>query len=130
MLVALAWLYPHAFADANRSARANARLDNIDRALGGGNSVLPAQAIAIEARGRIPSQGTFAVEVGPRRPEWSVLADAGSLENYLRYFLLPRRIAPGAPWILCFACDRAAFPGAQPVWEDSAEGLAILRRPP
>ena len=68
MLVALAWLYPHAFADANRSARANARLDNIDRALGGGNSVLPAQAIAMEARGRIPEDGTFAVSVGPRQP--------------------------------------------------------------
>jgi len=74
MLVALAWLYPHAFADANRSARANARLDNIDRALGGGNSVLPAQAIAMEARGRIPEDGTFAVSVGPRQPGWSVLA--------------------------------------------------------
>ncbi|WP_424700245.1 hypothetical protein [Gaiella sp.] len=91
--------------------------------------MLPDQAIAIEARGRIPAHGTFAVAVGPRQPGWSVLADPGSLENYLRYFLLPRRIDPGAPWILCFACDRAAFP-AQPVWEDSAEGLAILRRPP
>ena len=47
MLVAVAWLYPHAFANANRAARANARLDNIDRALGGGNSVLPAQAMRI-----------------------------------------------------------------------------------
>ena len=54
---------------------ANARLDNIDRALGGGNSVLPAQAIAIEARGRIPAHGTFVVAVGPRQPGWSVLAD-------------------------------------------------------
>jgi len=126
----VAWLYPRAFGDASAAARANARLDVIDRELGGGNSVLPAQAIAIEARGRIPAQGTFAVAVGPRRPEWSVLADPGSLENYMRYFLLPRRIEPGAPWILCFACDRTAFPGARPVWEDPAEGLAILSRAP
>jgi hypothetical protein len=130
MVVAVVWLYPKALVQANRTARANVQLDNVDRQLGGGNSVLPDQAIAIEARGRIPTHGTFAVAVGPRQPEWSVLADPGSLENYMRYFLLPRRINPSAPWILCFACDRSAFPGAQPVWEGSAEGLAILRRPP
>jgi hypothetical protein len=129
MVVALAWLYPHAFNGANRAARANARLDNIDRALGGGNSVLPAQAIAIEARGRIPTHGTFAVAVGPRQPGWSVLADPASVENYMRYFLLPRKTDPDAPWILCFACDRGAYPDAQPVWEDTEQGLAILKRP-
>jgi hypothetical protein len=129
MVVALAWLYPRAFNDANRAARANARLDNIDRALGGGNSVLPAQAIAIEARGRIPARGTFVVAVGPRQPGWSVLADPASVENYMRYFLLPRKTDPDAPWILCFACDRGAYPDAQPVWEDTEQGLAILKRP-
>ena len=129
MVVALAWLYPHAFNGANRAARANARLDNIDRALGGGNSVLPAQAIAIEARERIPTHGTFAVAVGPRQPGWSVLADPASVENYMRYFLLPRKTDPDAPWILCFACDRSAYPGATAVWEDSPNALSILRRP-
>jgi hypothetical protein len=129
VLVALAWLYPRAFADANRSARANARLDNIDRELGGGNSVLPAQAIAIEARGRIPDHGTFAVAVGSRQPGWSVLADPASLENYMRYFLLPRKTDPVAPWILCFACDPRAYPGARAVWEDPDQRLSILKRP-
>src|SRR4029079_5940995 len=38
MLVALAWLYPHAFADANRSARANARRDKLDRERGCGHT--------------------------------------------------------------------------------------------
>ena len=47
---------PGRFADANHEARANARLDYVDRELGGGNSVLPAQAIAIEARGHIPER--------------------------------------------------------------------------
>ena len=36
----------------------------------------------------------------------------------MRYFLLPRRTDPGAPWILCFACDRRAYPDAEAVWED------------
>ena len=128
MVIAVAWLYPRAFAQANRTARANVQLDIIDRQLGGGNSVLPDQAIAIEARGRIPEHGAFAVAVGPRQPQWSVLADPGSLENFMRYFLLPRRIDPAAPWVLCFACDRAAFPGATLEWEDSVQSLAILRR--
>ena len=47
----------------------------------------------------------------------------------MRYFLLPRKIYPDAPWILCFACDRDAYPDARTVWEDSARQLAILRRP-
>ena len=63
--------------------------------------------------------------------QWrSCFAIAPSLENYMRYFLLPRRIEPGAPWILCFACDRSAYPDAQAVWEDPAEGLSILSRAP
>jgi hypothetical protein len=129
MLVALAWLYPHSFAQANRTARANARLDWVDRELGGGNSVLPAQGIAVEARGRIPERGTFTVAVGKPRPGWSELSIPDSLENYMRYFLLPRKIDPGAPWILCFACDRSAYPDARSVWEHPEQGLAILRRP-
>jgi hypothetical protein len=129
MVVAAAWLYPRAFRDANTAARANARLDAVDRALGGGNSVLPAQAIAVEARGRIPAHGTFAVAVGPRQPGWSSLAIPPTLENYMRYFLLPRQMDPAAPWILCFACDRDAYPGAQVVWEDAEQKLAILARP-
>ena len=128
-LAAVAWLFPQAFAEANRTARANAALDQVDRALGGGNSVLPAQAIAIEARGHIPEDEMFVVAAGERQAGWSELADAGSLENYMRYFLLPRRTNPDAPWILCFACDRSAYPDAQPVWEDSEQALAILRRP-
>lgn len=130
MVVAVAWLYPRAFGDTDAAARANIRLDNIDRELGGGNSVLPAQAIAIEARGRIPERGTFVVAVGPRQPGWSTLSDPASVENYMRYFLLPRKTDPDAPWILCFACDRGAYPGALVVWEDTVQKLSILRRAP
>jgi hypothetical protein len=129
MVVAVAWLYPGAFREANDAARANDRLDVVDRELGGGNSVLPAQAIAVEARGRIPEDGTFTVAAGPRQPGWSSLALPATLENYMRYFLLPRKTDPGAPWILCFACDPAAYPGARVVWEDTEQRLSILKRP-
>jgi hypothetical protein len=126
-LVALAWLYPQAFADANRQARANAALDYVDRELGGGNSVLPDQAIAIEARGRIPADDTFTVSVGEPQEGWSELATQDAIDTYMRYFLLPRRPSGSAPWILCFACDRAAHTDTEVEWEDE-EGLAILRR--
>lgn len=127
MLLSLAWRYPQAFADANRTARANARLDYLDRELGGGNSVLPDQAMAVEARGWIPEDGTYVIDVGEPQETWSELASPGALATFMHSFLLPRRDSAGAPWVLCFACDRGAYPGAETVWEDE-EGLSILRR--
>jgi hypothetical protein len=126
-LAALVWLYPQAFNDANRQARANAALDYVDRELGGGNSVLPDQSIAIEARGRIPQNESFTVSVGEPQAGWTVLATQDVIGSYMEYFLLPRRPSDSAPWILCFNCDRAAYQDAEVEWEDG-EGLAILRR--
>ena len=117
--------YPDTFRDANEAARANAALDVVDRELGGGNSVVPDQGLMLEARGWIPADGTFRVAVGPRQPGWSDLTETFT-ETYARYFLLPRRPDPDAPWILCLACDRAAFPGADAVWEGE-DGLSLLR---
>ena len=120
-------LYPQAFADANREARANAALDYLDREVAGGNSVLPDQRMVVEARGWIPPDGTFAVDVGQPQEDWSALSTPGAITTFLRSFLLPRRESTDAPWILCFACDRGAHPDAAVVWENE-EGLAILRR--
>jgi hypothetical protein len=127
VLVAIVVRYPDTFRVANGTARANARLDLIDRELGGGNSVIPDQGLMIEARGRIPPDGTFAVAVGERQEGWTDLT-ATFAETYSRYFLLPRRAAPDPPWILCLACDRGAYPGAEAVWEGE-DGMALLRIP-
>jgi hypothetical protein len=124
---AVAVLWPDAFADANRSARANAALDYVDREMGGGNSVLPDPAVAVEARGRIPGDGTFVVDVGDPQEGWSELATPDAITTFMRSFLLPRRESSDAEWVLCFACDRDAHPGADAVWEDD-EGISILRR--
>ena len=128
VLVAVLVRYPEAFRDANRSARANAELDLLDRNVGGGNSVIPDQRLLFEARGRIPPGGTFAVALGAAHAGWTDLT-ATYAETFLRYFLLPRRAAPDAPWILCFACDPSAYPGASVVWQGD-DGLSILRRGP
>jgi len=126
MVVAIVVRYPDAFRYANGTARANARLDLLDREVGGGNSVIPDQRLVVEARGLIPADEKFTVAVGERQPGWTDLT-APFAETFARYFLLPRRLEPDAPWILCFACDRAAYPGAQVVWEGD-DGLGILRR--
>jgi hypothetical protein len=125
MLVALAVHYPDAFRDANRTARANASLDLLDREIGGGNSVIPDQGLLVHARGLIPENETFTVAVGPKQEGWTELTE-GFAESYAKYFLLPRRAAVDAPWILCLACARAAYPAAEEVWSGE-DGLAILR---
>jgi hypothetical protein len=126
VLVALCVRYPDAFRDANDTARANASLDLIDRAVGAGNSVFPDQSLLVEARGLIPEQDGFAVSVGPPQPGWTDLT-ASSGELFLRSFLLPRRLDPAARWIVCLGCDPASYPGAEVVWQGDA-GLSILRR--
>ena len=125
-LVALAVRYPDAFHDANDTARKNAALDLVDRDVGAGNSVFPDQALLVEARGLIPPDESFAVAVGDPQPGWTELT-AGSAELFLRSYLLPRRLDPNGPWIVCLACDRDAYPGADAVWEGD-DGLSILRR--
>ena len=125
-LVALVMRYPDAFADANETARANAALDLVDRDVGAGNSVFPDQELLVQARGLIPRDESFAVAAGDPQPGWTDLT-AGSAEPFLRYYLLPRRLDPNAPWIVCLGCDRGAYPGAEAVWEGE-DGISILRR--
>jgi hypothetical protein len=126
VLVALVVRYPDTFRAANQTARANAALDLLDREVGGGNSVIPDQEVLVEALGRIPLTETFAVAVGEPQQGWTDLT-ATYAETFFRYFLLPRRVDPNAPWILCLACDANAFPGARPVWKGE-NGIVILRR--
>ena len=95
MLVALVWLYPagvrrceprRAGERAARQHRSRARR----RQLGA-----PGPGDCDRGAGTDPrATDTFAVAVGEHRSDWSVLADPGSLENYMRYFLLPRRMDP------------------------------------
>jgi hypothetical protein len=126
ILVALPVRYREAFHAANETARANARLDLVDRDVGAGNSVFPDQALLVEARGLIPRDESFAVAVGPPQPAWTALTAAGA-DLFLRSFLLPRRLAPDARWIVCVGCDRGDYPGADTVWEGEG-GLSVLRR--
>ena len=56
--------------------------------VGGGNSVLPDQAVAIEAEGRIPADETFAVAVGDPQEGWSELSTPDAIAH-VHAFLPP-----------------------------------------
>ena len=90
--------------------------------------MLPDQAIVIEAQGRIPPDETFLVAVGDPQEGWSELSTPDAIATFMRSFLLPAPREPRTRRGSCAsACDRGAYPGAEPVWEDE-EGLSILRR--
>ena len=50
-----------------------------------------------------------------------------SSRRYYRYFLMPRRQAEDAPWVICYGCDLGGIRRrAEVVWE-GAEGISIVR---
>jgi len=124
--VAAALRYPQALSDITDRARDNAALSFADREIGGGNSVLPGQEVMYQARARIPEDGSYEVVVGERSEGWPSLTQEHAA-GFARYFLQPRRPAPGAPWVVCFNCGLGPESG-RVVWEGE-EGLSIIRRP-
>jgi len=126
LLGALVVLYPAALREADAEADKNAALSYADREFAGGNSVVADQGGLYQARGRIPPDGTFTVAVGEPVDGWTDLT-APYTPWFARYFLLPRREDTGAPWVLCYACDPAAYPGFETVWSGD-DGISLLRR--
>jgi hypothetical protein len=126
LVAALVQHYPHAFDEAVDEARGNAALSFEDREFAGGNSVVADQGGLYQARTVIPPDGTYTVSVGEPVEGWTELT-APFVAWFARYFLLPRRPAADAPWVLCYACDPAAHPGFETVWAGS-DGISLLRR--
>ena len=126
LLVALAFQYPDALRDLDAEADKNAALSYADREFAGGNSVVADQGGLYEARGRIPTDGSYIVSVGPRVEGWTDLT-APIVPWFARYFLLPRRQLDGAPWVLCYACDPGDHPGYATVYTGS-DGISLLHR--
>jgi len=118
--------YPGVLRELGRDASKNGSLSFSDREIAGGNSLVADQAAVYAARGLIPASETFHVVVNPRYDGGSDLT-VQHVESYYRYFLMPRRPAEDAQWIICYECDLAQYDGrAEIVWEDS-EGIAIAR---
>ena len=125
-LVAALLRCPDLLRDLGNQASANAALSYSDREIAGGNGLVADQIAAYAARGVIPEDETFNVVVSPS-------FEGGSSEtvqyvaSYYRYFLMPRRLAESAHWVVCYGCDRAAYgDSAEIVWQGD-EGVSILR---
>ncbi len=126
LLAALAAQYPEALRQADDEASRNAALSYEDREFAGGNSVVADQGGLYEARARIPEDGTYSVSMGAPVDGWTDLT-AEFTPWFARYFLLPRREDPAAPWVLCYACDPTEHPGFETVWTGD-DGISLLER--
>jgi hypothetical protein len=106
--------------DASRNAAANYD----DREFGGGNSIVVDKRGLYEARALIPEDGTYRIVPGPH-VEGATELTALYVDQFARYFLMPRRPAPDARWILCYGCDRSELPaGLRVVW-DGGQGIML-----
>ena len=110
------------------AARANAALNFDDREFAGGNAVVVANAPLYEARGLIPEDETYRVATGPNVAGATELTE-GYIDQYARYFLMPRRPSPDARWIICYGCDPEADLESEfeVVWQGEVEGILLAR---
>lgn len=106
--------------DATRNAASN--FD--DREFAGGNSLVVDKRALYEARAHIPENGTYRVLSGPGVEGATELTEP-YIDQFARYFLIPRRPAADARWILCYGCDLSELGGRfKVVWENGA-GIAL-----
>jgi hypothetical protein len=116
-LIAVAFAYPGVLRQAGRDATHNSELSYSDREIAGGNGLVADQVAVYAARALIPENDTYKVLVDP------AYAGGGAdtvqfVDSYYRYFLMPRRPAEGAQWIICYGCDLAPYGSrAQVLWE-------------
>jgi hypothetical protein len=112
--------------EVGREATRNDSLSFLDREIAGGNSVVADQAAVYAARALIPVDQTYHVAVSPSYAGGSDLTRE-HVAGYYRYFLMPRRPAEGAPWVVCYGCDLEAYgAAAQVVWRGD-EDISIVR---
>lgn len=108
------------------AADRNAALNFDDREFGGGNSLVVDKRALYEARGLIPEDGSYRIVSGPRVEDATELTEP-YIDQYARYFLMPRRPDPEAKWLLCYGCDPAELEQeTHAVW-DGGGGISILR---
>ncbi len=108
------------------TARTNAAQNFDDREFAGGNAVVVANRPLYEARALIREDETYRVVAGPEVEGATELTES-FIDHYARYFLMPRRPAPDARWIICYGCDRSALGGSFEVLFEDDAGILIGR---
>jgi membrane protein implicated in regulation of membrane protease activity len=104
----------------------NSALSYSDREIAGGNGVVVDQAAVYAARARIPEDETYHVAVASDYPHGTEVT-VPAVESYYQYFLMPRRPADDARWIVCYGCDVVEVePRTEVVWR-GAYDISIVR---
>jgi hypothetical protein len=112
--------------DLDDGAAANSELSFSDREFGGGNGVVLDQQAAYAAEALIPAHATYRLLTGSGLKEPTSLTLA-FVDSWFRYFLMPRRPADDARWLICYGCDTSQFGGKYtPRWQDD-RGISIGR---
>jgi hypothetical protein len=120
--------YVKAVSELGDAASTNSALSFDDREIAGGNSIVVDQRAPYEARALIPPDSTYRVVVGKRLLDQTPLTEQ-FVATWLTYFLMPRRPAQDARWVICYGCDASALGDHyQPIWQDR-EGISIGRLP-
>ncbi|HET9437347.1 MAG TPA: hypothetical protein VFO64_04025 [Gaiellaceae bacterium] len=118
--------YPSVLRELGAEASNNSSLSYSDREVAGGNGVVAEQAAVYAARALIPAGEAFNVVVSERFDGGSELT-VPYVASYFRYFLVPRRLSEGAPWLVCYACDLSEYGDrAEIVWS-SDDDISIVR---
>jgi hypothetical protein len=116
--------YGKALSQLGDTASSNSSLSFDDREIAGGNSVVVDQLAAYQARALIPVTDPYRVVVGPALRGATELTDA-NIGGWLRYFLMPRRPAEDARWVICYGCDSSTLGNRYEVrWRDD-KGISI-----
>jgi hypothetical protein len=118
--------YPAVLRDVDADAARNSALSYTDREIAGGNGLVADQIALYAARALIPKDATFHVAVSTGYKGGDALT-VQYVESYYQYFLMPRRPADDAPWVVCYGCDLAQYGSrAEVVWHDD-DDISILR---
>lgn len=108
------------------TADTNASMNFDDREFAGGNSLVADKRALYEARALIPEDGSYHLVAGPGVEGATELTEP-YIDQFARFFLMPRRPAVDSDWIVCYGCDRATIDrSAEVVW-DGGTGISILR---
>jgi hypothetical protein len=101
----------------------NARRDWAEREFGGGNSLGVDKEALYAARALIPTAASYRLVLGDPIPGGNELSARG-LPDFTRHFLMPRRPAEQAVWVICYGCDAAALAGYEARWDGGA-GISV-----
>ena len=120
--------YPGLMREAGEEAHDNSERTYVDRDVAGGNGLVADQQAVYAARALIPPHAAYHVAVAPDYEAGDELTQ-GHVASFFRYFLVPRRPAEAASWIVCYGCDLAEYgPRAEVLWRGD-EDISIVHVP-